>query len=46
MVRYVILWLLILAMITGGLAVFFGPIALLCMAGALFICCVIVWLLQ
>ncbi|MFI5029587.1 MAG: hypothetical protein ACHQPH_02675 [Reyranellales bacterium] len=46
MVRYVILWLLVLAVITGSLAFFFGPIALLYVAAVLFICCAIVWLLQ
>jgi len=42
----VVLWLLVLAVITGSLTLFFGPIALLYVAGALFICCAIVWLLQ
>ncbi len=44
MVRYVIVWLLVLAMITGCLTFFFGPIALLYVAAALFISCAIVWL--
>lgn len=46
MARYVIMWLLFLAMITGSLTFFFGPIALVYVAAALFICCTIVWLLQ
>lgn len=43
---YVILWLLVLAMITGGLKYFLGSIALLYMAAALFIAGAIVWSLQ
>ena len=46
MVRYVIIWLLVLAVITGCLTYFFGPIALLYVAAVLFISCAIVWSLQ
>lgn len=46
MVKYVIIWLLFLAMITVSLTFFFGPIVLLYVALALFISTIIVWLLQ
>jgi len=46
MVKYVIIWLLFLAMITVCLTFFFGPIVLLYVAAALFISSIIVWLLQ
>jgi membrane protein YdbS with pleckstrin-like domain len=46
MVKYVILWLLVLAIITGSMTFFFGPIALLYVTAALLISCAIVWLLQ
>jgi membrane protein YdbS with pleckstrin-like domain len=46
MVKYVIIWLLVLAMITGSLTHFFGPIALLYVVAALVLSGAIVWLLQ
>jgi hypothetical protein len=46
MAKYVIMWLLFFAMITGSLTFFFGPIVLLYVAAALFISSIIVWLLQ
>jgi hypothetical protein len=46
MVKYVIIWLLFLAMITGSLTYFFGPIVLLYVALTLFISSIIVWVLQ
>lgn len=46
MVKYVIVWLLFLAMITVSLMFFFGPIVLLYLAAVLFISSIIVWLLQ
>jgi hypothetical protein len=46
MVKYVILWLLVLAMITGSMTYFFGPMALLYVGAALFISAAIVWSLQ
>ena len=46
MVKYVIMWLLFVAMVTGGLTYFFGPIPLAYVTATLFICCAIVWLLQ
>jgi len=46
MVKYVIMWLLFVAMVASGLTYFFGPIALGYVTATLFICCAIVWLLQ
>jgi hypothetical protein len=40
------MWLLFVAMVTGGLTYVLGPIALLYVTATLFVSCTIVWLLQ
>ena len=44
--KYVIIWLLFLAMVIGSLTFFFGPVVLLYVALTLFISSIIVCLLQ